>query len=316
MTPFTLNKLTTLQEDILRTILYFDIFQHPLTAGEVYRFLPSNSTTPKEVADACQRAPLTTFIHHDKGFYSLSSNGEHARLLKDRLSKEQRAHRYRFIARLMARIIRRFPFVRAVCVSGELSKGVASVNGDIDYLLITANDRLWIARTILILFKKTVLFNSKKYFCLNHFVSERSVESRNRNLYAALEIATLIPLTDYDRYLSYQSANSWIREYLPNVQPNPGDWLVKLNRVSLFQRILEFPMRGKLGDRLDAALREYWNNIWRKRYPQYTEKQRTSLFQCEPDVSTSYAGDFLPKIMTQYRLRLEAFRLQSTSRGI
>lgn len=316
MTRSAAKKLTAFQEDILRTLLYFDIFRHPLTAGEVYRFLPSNSTTPKEVSDACLRPPLAAIIQSGNGYYSLLPNAEHELLLRERVEKEQRARRYLSIAQVMARIIRRFPFVRGICVSGELSKGVASIDGDIDYLLITANDRLWIARTLLILFKKTFLLNSKKYFCLNHFVAERSVASRNRSLYAALEIATLIPLTDYDRYDSYQSANAWIRDYLPNARQNPGDSVVKINGANLLQRTLEFPFRGKLGDKLDEALRGYWKKIWRKRYPQYTEEERESLFQCERDVSTSYAGDFLPKIMSQYRFRLEKFGLQSFSETI
>lgn len=33
-----------LQQDILRVLLYFDIFEHPLRAEEIYRFLPSDST--------------------------------------------------------------------------------------------------------------------------------------------------------------------------------------------------------------------------------------------------------------------------------
>lgn len=307
-------QLTNLQEDILRTILYFDVFHHPLTADEVYRYLPSNSTSPEDITDACQSAPLSAVIHSKNGFYSLSSNGEHARMSEERLNKEQRARRYRSVARLMARIMRRFPFVRGIFVSGELSKGVASENGDIDYVLITANDRLWIARALLIIFKKIFLFNSKKFFCLNHFVSERALESGDRSLYTALEIATLIPLTDYDRYLTYQSANAWIRGYFPNFQANRGDWLVESGAHNLIQRLLELPLRGKFGDWLDTALKDYWKGIWKKRYPMYTDEQRISLFRCETDVSTAYVGDFLPKVTAQYRSRLEAFHLESPFR--
>ena len=316
MIPHTTDALTKLQEDILRTILYFDVFHHPLTADEVYRFLPSNSTTPGEILTACQRPPLSTFIQSDGTFYSPASNGELLRLAQERLRKEQRARRYLSIARFMARLIRRFPFVRGVCISGELSKGVASAKGDIDYLIITANDRLWIARTLLILFKKIFLLNRKKFFCLNHFVSERSFEYGNHSLYAALEVATLIPLTDYDRYLEYESANSWIREVLPNFVVNSGDGLIEFKRGSLVQRILEFPLRGAFGGQLDGMLMGYWKRVWKRRYPEYTEEQRASLFQCKNDVSTSYVGDFLPKVMTQYRMRLAAFHLKATSEGV
>ncbi len=316
MTTSTSKDFTRYQKDILRTILYFDVFHHPLTADEVYRYLPSDSTSPEKISAEFHKAPLSSCIRSEAGFYSFSRNGGPADIFEERVLKEKRARRYRTVARLMARIIRRFPFVRGICLSGELSKGVASKNGDIDYLIITANDRLWIARTTLILFKKFFLFNRKKFFCLNHLVSERSMAAQERTLYAALEIATLIPLSDYDRYLSYLEANSWIREYLPNSRAHKGDWIVMSRRESLLQRVAEYFFRGRLGDRLDSLLNEYWKKVWKKRYPEFTDEQRMSLFRCEKDASTSYVGNFLPKIMNQYRMRLEAMGLETADKGL
>ena len=316
MTASTSEKFTRFQEDILRTILYFDIFRHPLTAEEVYRYLPSDSTSPERITAECQRAPLSSFIRRETGYYTFAGNEKQYGLSEERLKKEERARGYRFAARFMARIIRRFPFVRGICVSGELSKGVASENGDVDYLIITANDRLWITRTLLILFKKLFLFNRKKFFCLNHFVSERSMATKERTLYSALEIATLIPLTDYERYLAYQEANAWIREYLPNSRAHSGDWLVGSGREGLIQRGLEYFLRGAFGDSLDNFLNEYWKRVWKRRYPEFSDEQRISLFRSEKDVSTSYVGDFLPKIMNQYRSRLESLGFESTDKRL
>ncbi len=305
-------ELTTLQADILRTVIYFDIFRHPLTAQEIYRFLPSNSTSPSNIAAACSTAPLSKYLDNDGKYFALASKVNDGLFGKERVAKERRARRYLATARFMAHVIRRFPFVRGVSVSGELSKGVASKHGDIDYLIITANDRLWIARTLLIFFKKVFLFNRKKFFCLNHFVSERAFESKDRTLYTAVEIATLIPLTDYDRFKAYQSSNAWILRHFPNHEADMGDWLISMRRRSVIQSISELPFRGSRGDRLDEFLRGMWKRIWDKRYSHVPSEERFSLFRCEPDCSTSYVGDFLPKIMAEYRLKLKAYGLQTS----
>ncbi len=304
--------MTPLQQDILRTILYFDIFKHPLDATEIYRFLPSDSTSPALVGQACRTQPLASFLSSDDTYFSVAGKRGHEGFVQARQEKERRARRYWRIARFMAHIIRLFPFVRCVCVSGELSKGVAASSGDIDFFIITSRNRLWISRTLLILFKKLVLMNRKKFFCLNHFISEDYLPARKKTIYDAMEIATLVPLSDYDLYLRYWKTNAWVRRLLPNATAHPGNLAGEI-RGGMFQRILEVPFRGTLGDRLDLWLMKLWSGIWRKRYPEYTEEKRNELFHCSRGLSTSYVGNFLPKILMQYRQRIEAFRNHLTA---
>src|SRR5947207_638283 len=72
-----------------------------------------------------------------------------------RTEREHLAAKRLRIARFMTLIIKRFPFVRGVFLSGDLSKGVAHADSDIDYVIVTAPHRLWICRSMLVLFKKT-----------------------------------------------------------------------------------------------------------------------------------------------------------------
>jgi hypothetical protein len=74
-----------LQQDILRVLLYFDIFEHPLRAEEIYRFLPSDSTSPAEIARACQSPPLAALVGHKGGHFFIGAESASC--------TEERSHR-------------------------------------------------------------------------------------------------------------------------------------------------------------------------------------------------------------------------------
>ncbi len=303
---------TRLGEDILRVLIYFDIFHYPLTSEEIYRFLPSNSTSPAEILSLCTTGALRNIVTERQGHFFLAEGNGSGELVPARMENERRARRYLSVARFLTRIMRRFPFVRAVLVSGELSKGVATRRGDIDYVVITAENRLWIARTMLILFKKTVLLNSKRFFCLNHFITESFLHVTTRNIYSALEIATLKPLYNVPLCSAYMETNSWISRFFPNLVhdslPNHEH-----RSPSYVQRFFEIPFRGSLGDRLDVWLMEFWKKIWQHRYAGLPKEKREMLFRSERSISTAYAGDFLSRVLAEYRTRLGRFGLDAGS---
>ena len=298
---------TPLQKDIIKVLSYFDIFHHPLTSKEIYSFLPSNSTTVEKVARACNSVPLVNFVAQREGYFALTQDITAA--VNQRKEKESRAQFSWRTAVMMSRIIRLFPFVRAVFVSGELSKGVASVGSDIDYVIVTKSNRLWIARTLLILFKKLVLLNSKKYFCLNLFVAEDRLDSDSRNLYAATEIATLRPLYNHQLFERYLLANQWINDFFPNWGGSRTHSPPDEPKAPLIQRTVELLFDNGWGDELDAWLMNRWSRVWKNRYAGLSDEQRDRLFQCQVHISTAYGADFLHKVLHEYNKRLEGFSI-------
>ncbi len=296
-----------LERDILKVLLYFDVFNHPVKAEEIYSFLPSNSTNPAEVAWRCQSFPLNEYIAEQRGLYFLS---ERKNSVRQRLEKESLAIPRWKMAVIMTRLIKCFPFVRGIFVSGELSKGVASKEGDIDFVIVTAENRLWICRTLLIFFKKIFLLNKKKYFCLNHFVSENHLEFEVRNVYSAVEVATLKPLYNLPLFEHYINANSWIKEFLPNWKFTEQRFEFVADNPSMVQRLLELLFADNLTARIDAWLMNRWQGIWKKRYPHLSDEKRDHLFQCRSFISTAYGEDFLNKILSSYEQRLAMFGIR------
>jgi hypothetical protein len=300
-------QLSLFEQNILRVLLYFNIFDHPLTAEEIYSFLPSNSTTPGKVANCLESGSLQQVVKSRKGYFFLGSAAESC--IDARRHKEQLAKRRTKTALTVARFIRMFPFVRAVMLSGELSKGVASENSDIDFFIVTEKRRLWVCRSILILFKKIFLFNSKKFFCLNHFITEDYLSAELRNIYSATEIATLKPLSNHAQYIEYIRANEWIRDFFPNWNMAGNGQIEKQSRRTVVQRIFEPIFSGKPGDRLDVLLLDRWQKLWRRRYSNLSEEERNHKFRCDADISTAYGEDYQEKILTQYAHRLRHFGL-------
>ncbi|MBL4703726.1 MAG: nucleotidyltransferase domain-containing protein [Flavobacteriales bacterium] len=86
----------------------------------------------------------------DDKFYCLSDSKAD---LDDRLKGNNRARKLVKKATKKANFIGRFPFVKSVCISGSMSKGYMDREADIDFFIITKPQRLWLARTMLILYK-------------------------------------------------------------------------------------------------------------------------------------------------------------------
>lgn len=296
------SAMEPLRTAILKTLLYYDIWQHPLTAREVFRYLPLNSLTLPDLEADLRAACHTGTVKEDRGYYFAPQRS--ADVVDRRLDRERRARSLWRAARLSMHVIRRFPFVRGVFVSGDLSKNSVDRTSDVDFFIITEPGRLWIARTLLILFKKIFLLNRKKYFCVNSFATADHLELDERSIFLATEIATLTPLYNRPLFIEYMEANSWIRGYFPNFVREDAEGVPVCNRKSPLQRLLELPFRFLPADRLDTALLRFMEQTWMRRYPQYDEATRRRIFRCTRTESRAYAGNFQEKILDLYTARL------------
>jgi hypothetical protein len=297
--------MRALQPSILRTLLYYDIFDFPLTSREIFDFLTINTVTPSKVQSALDEMVREKKVETDRGFYFLPGKPYSLAILRSQ--REKYAKRLWSIARIVAQVLRQFPFVRAVLVSGGLSKNVADRESDIDLFLVTERGRLWICRTFLVLFKKLFLLNKKKYFCINHFVTVDHLEVVERNIYIASEVAHVQPLFNLDLFERFVEANRWVKEYFPNFRWDGRGKAVKKNRTGALQRILELPFRGRWADALDRSLMELMEKIWRERYSHLDENVRERIFLCKPYESRAHAGNFEDKVLKTYNELLQRY---------
>jgi hypothetical protein len=297
-----------LETEVLKTLLYYDIWSHPLTERELFQFLGVNSMTPQRFHTELVRQSGNTIMAH-QGYYFVK--GKTPAVVTVRQERERHARRLWIIARLVTHIIKRFPFVRGVFVSGDLSKNATHAQSDIDFFIITEPGRLWIARTLLILFKKIVFFNRKKFFCLNYFTTTKRLTHTERNIYQATEVATLKPTFNRALFLQYMEANRWVNSFFPNFDVSQLELGTVNDRRSIIQQVLELPFSLFDASRLDEFLMHRTSQVWEKRYPIFDHDTRTKIFKCTRDESRAFAGNFEEKILALYHQRLKAFAIES-----
>jgi len=233
----------TLERAILETLAYSDIFEYPLRLDELHRYLLLQAEM------GC--LPQTIELLHDQvgendGYYFLAGRESIIDIRKHREAHSQKLFQ---LAWKYGRIIGMLPFIRMVALTGSLAVLNSSDESDFDFMLVAASGRVWIARAFALLFNRlTRLFGYT--LCPNLIVSENALIWSRHDLYSARELCQMIPVSGMDTYHKLMQANGWVRDFLPNV-------IVRASKTSkdakaLRQRFLEFPLRGKLGDRIES----------------------------------------------------------------
>ncbi|TDW96617.1 nucleotidyltransferase domain-containing protein [Dinghuibacter silviterrae] len=245
---------------ILVTLGYFDLFQYPLTEREVFFFLP-RPIPPAAFEHALGELVAEGGVFAWEGFYFLRNEPE---LVHRRKVGNARAARMLVTAGRIAALLSHFPFVRAVGVSGSLSKQYADETSDIDLFIITSPGRLWMARTLLHLFKKlSFLVRRQDWFCMNYFIDESALKIPEQNIYTAIEIVTLLPMRGSGVFTAFRKANAWTDDFLPN---SYGRLVFsEESGPSWVRRAFEWFFSGSFGDRLDGWLMRVTDKRWRKK---------------------------------------------------
>jgi hypothetical protein len=294
-------------DGILKTLLYYDMWNHPLTSEELYAYLPVNSISYRDFLKTLAREVEKGRVHH-AGIYYFIPRTDHS-IVAGRYAKERHAQRLWRIALISMHVIKRFPFVRAVCISGDLSKNATDQTSDIDFFIITAPDRLWITRTLLILFKKLLLLNNKKYFCLNYFTTEDHLTVAERDIYVATEIVSLQPLYNFGLFSRYLHANQWVHEFFPNFNWRNYPYRATNERRSIMQILLELMMAFLPADRIDTYCMNMMRRVWARRYSDLDDATRDRILRSTRNESRAFVGNFATKILPLYAERLREFGL-------
>jgi hypothetical protein len=267
-----------------------------LLAEEVCHFNTCKADLP-EVYDALSALVTKGKVFTDGLYYQPADNKD---WVKERLEGRQRAEDLIKKTPAYIRRISSFPFIRGIGISGSLSKFYATEQADVDYFIITQKDRLWISRTLLHLFKKlTFITGHQHYYCMNYFVDESALEINNRNLYAAIETVTIIPVYGLETIKHFRKANEWIRDYLPN-HPNKliTEYLVPEKKES-FKALTESLLNSLTPKKLNKLFMRLTDRKWRRKWKGhgYSEEDYKRAFHTTISVSKNHPADFEKKVM-------------------
>ena len=298
--------LTPVKEHVLRTLLYFDIFNYPLKTREVFRFLGTNNVNERIVCRNLDELVAEGLIFRFDHFYTVQNDPA---LISRRIRGNRMAENSMVLARRQARKIAGFPFVRAVMASGSLSKGYMDEKSDLDFFVVTEPGKLWIARTLLVMYKRIFLFNSHKHFCVNYFVDHDHLRIEESNLFTATELATVIPLYNWNAYLDLQQQNlTWLKDFFPNFLSREKDTVIQ-EEPSWLKAVFEILLRP-LSTPLEKVLMKLTCSRWNRIYAKSYERGDFNVaFKSKKHASKNHPQHFQKKVLDLYHRKLTEFAI-------
>jgi len=219
-----------MEKAILKTLIYADIFDYPLKAWEIHKWLigppagrAGRKATLRQIEGALARLIKKRKINAKKGYYFFPRRDS---LIAKRLRKQEQSTRYLRKARFLVQVLKLIPWIKLVGISGGLAMDNAQESDDIDLFIITAKNRLWISRFLALGLlsltgqRRKVGASDKKIagkLCLNILLEEDRLAQPNKDIYLAHEVLQMKVLWQRDGiYQKYLEDNSWALRFLPN----------------------------------------------------------------------------------------------------
>src|SRR3989338_6503882 len=257
------KSFTALETAILKTLVYFDIFDYPLTLVEIHKWLyrPPSACSIWTVSQALLGENLKGLAESNNGFYFLGGRRE---IIASRLDRCRPAEKKFRIARKAAWWLRRLPFLKVVAVCNNAGYNNAAPSSDIDFFIIIRQG--WLYLMCLLVTLAVSLLGRRRHgkkiadrVCLSFYIADRhlnlaDIALKPEDIYLVYWFATLAPIYDQGAYQEFLAANAWLKDYLPNFYPAAltgrrkieDDFLIKFGR-NFKEKILA----GIFGDGLE-----------------------------------------------------------------
>lgn len=325
-----LKSMSNLEHSILRTIVYYDCLNFPLTSFEVYKYLTKNpeEKEPEKIdyGQVCSvlfsSNALKQFIEQKNGFYFLNSRSD---LAEQRIGREKISSKKWKKIRRAAVLLQAVPFLRLIFVSGSLAQNTCHSESDLDLLIVARSGRIWTTRFLTAILTHVLGLRRhgekiKDRVCLNHYITDKSLQipPAGRSLYTAQIYNQLVLLFEKEPNLfpRFKEENGWIKDYFVQypVHPTHKQSVCEANlrrikemRVLFFlAQAAEFVLKGYLGDRLEAFLGRVQGSKIQKN--PMTHQSSAGIFvsgdrlRFHPESPESAVLDKYKKIMIELRL--------------
>ncbi len=292
---------------ILKTVVYADIFDFPLTRTELHHYLIADAPVSREQID--QALATSPFLHDALEFHDdyVIAAGRQP-IIAVRAQREQASQQLWREAMAYGERLARLPFVRMVALTGALAVRNASDNDDdLDYVLVTAPGRVWIARAFAIVLVRLAQRRGV-IVCPNYVLAETALRQEKQDLFMAHEVVQMMPIFGLPLYAAMRAQNDWVAAYLPNAgtplhaepERTPGrGW-------RLLKRAAEVLLGGRLGEALES-----WE--YRRKLRRFAPDLQTahSAAQLDAQHVKGHFNDHGHPVLQQYRERLRRYDLDT-----
>lgn len=294
-------------EGIMRMVLYFDVFKHPLTLGELERLVAPGRRA--EIVRACDALQVRGLLEAS-GAYRFRPGM--ARFVARRRQRSAWAEEAWPQACGAAGVLARLPFVRGVLITGGLSKQSTDPSGDIDFLLLVQPGRVWTLKTGLQATRRALPHRVRELACTNYLLSTDSLLVDDRNLFTAVELATAIPMYGREACRELLEANRWAARHVPGL-----DW--SLERVATLPpepprrlaRAVERAWCDGLASTVERASLGLMDRYWNRKYAWLDPGTRSQRFKRREHLATNHLHDFQLYVLREVEERLREVGLEA-----
>ena len=276
-----------LRAAVRRTLAYADLFDYPLSAQELQRYLHGTTATPEEMRALL--ADGVPGVDAREGFYALAGR---LWTVAERRRRADISAPLTGRLRLYTKMLKYLPFVRMAALTGSLSMQNVDQRVDIDLMVVTAPRRVWLGRAAVILLVHLARLGHDT-LCPNYVVAENMLELGDLSIYGAHELAQMVPLCGRDVYHQLWASNRQVMLHLPNARawPMPEERVQPVAQA--FKRGTERLLGGAVGD---------WFETWERR----RKIDRLSRQQATPTAEIVLSADQCKGHFDQHRTRVLA----------
>jgi hypothetical protein len=212
-----------MKKAILKTLIYADIFDYPMTLREIHKWLIKLKIAPRKVEKKLKELKAESKIKNFGEYYFLPKREKLTKLRKQRARQSSYFFKK---AKAVGFLLKLIPWIKLVGISGGLSLENAGKKDDIDFFIIVQKKRLWISRLLILVILSILDLrrgrNDSKIkaagkICCNIILEEDKLTQEKKDLYTAHEVLQMKVLWQRDGiYQKFLEDNSWAFEYLPN----------------------------------------------------------------------------------------------------
>lgn len=259
-----------LEKLVLLTLGYTFQFGYPLTIGDVFLRLISISNTKitkKQFLEVIHSGIKRNIFSYSQGFLFFGSafqaQYDISKLVALR-KKRTEYSRYKLQeAEKFVRLVSFIPFITGIAVTGSVAVGNARSVDDIDFMIITQKNRLWITRLCVWLLVSWVgkrrayshlsedtpieKTKQKNSWCLNLWLEETALQMpvKSRSIYEAYEVVQAVWLYERGEVKKrFLLLNKWAAKFMLNYWKTSVKTPVQIKR----QVLLKIPLVTQLLD--------------------------------------------------------------------
>jgi hypothetical protein len=156
--------------------------------------------------------------------------------------------------------------------------------------------------------KFTFLNGTQHWFCMNYYVDEAELEIKEKNIFTAMEIITLIPMQGSNSFTNFFRENDWTKIFFPVYHSSS---LATKNIPEILpgrlQKLTEKLFSGRIGDKLDGWLMNITDKRWKKKAAKHRLNNKGGNMGMVVDrhFSKPNPKNFQEKVVQQYEAKVK-----------